>query len=75
MKGMESPVSHGQNRSPISQTLSLKLFCTSVLTLNPCVGITSFMDSLLRRFRIVVFPELSNPKTSILASLSLRFSF
>ncbi len=62
-------------RSPMSQTLSLKLFWTSVLTLNPCVGITSLMDSFPNRFSIVVFPELSSPRSRILASLSFRLSF
>jgi hypothetical protein len=46
------------------------LYC-SVSTLNPMVGMvcTASSDSFWRRYRMVVFPALSNPKIKIRTSL------
>jgi hypothetical protein len=55
----------------MSQTFSLNPSCIKDLMLNPCVGMIWVISSSDSFFNMVVFPELSNPRTRSLASWSV----
>lgn len=58
--------------SPKSHTFKFRLLDVIDFMLNPAVGVVMLgASSLASCFRIVVLPELSNPSSTILSSLSL----